>query len=366
MRLVAVIGAAAYELPLPPHWSEEVDSRGIVYFWHDKRAEATWSHPLLPIFQATLAATAQIANTSSTMEEVCNAIIAHLRKAENHAAQMLRGWTGPHLVYRPAGEGQSEFFFNERTGESTWDNPVEAPQYELFAQFNLFVRWLQHLHRSHENAAVGCDSRHQGWRTGGNDGETTRYPSFTKQKLRYPSFMVHELGIGASSIEGSPGILNNMLSSPVFPDELEDYVRWIRLSLTTTVPSANLESVLESKRPALPPLTGLNLNHLSTERQEGTPLQQQHPASAPTSSVAPAAQATRLRASVSARGSACHRRSSLPPLTALPLRRALLPLQKPPALERSPRQRSAPLLVTGPAAQLSGARPASQVFGSSS
>jgi len=274
--------------------------------------------------------------------------------------------TGPHLVYRPAGEGQSEFFFNERTGESTWDNPVEAPQYELFAQFNLFVRWLQHLHRSHENAAVGCDSRHQGWRTGGNDGETTRYPSFTKQKLRYPSFMVHELGIGASSIEGSPGILNNMLSSPVFPDELEDYVRWIRLSLTTTVPSANLESVLESKRPALPPLTGLNLNHLSTERQEGTPLQQQHPASAPTSSVAPAAQATRLRASVSARGSACHRRSSLPPLTALPLRRALLPLQKPPALERSPRQRSAPLLVTGPAAQLSGARPASQVFGSSS
>lgn len=340
--LVEVIGCAAYGLPLPPPWTEEVDSRGIVYFWNGLRAEASWTHPMLRTFQETLLAAARITQSASSMESATLAISAYLKQAEAQAMQSLRGWTGPHHVYRPEGDDRnSEFFFNQVTGESSWENPLEMPRYELQAQFQLLVRFLQYL----------------------NDRRINQEP-----EVLTPDF--HKMSAGLECIEeGGAGILECVVSSCDLPDEMQEYVKWIRLSLAAALPSANLESALESKRPALPPLTSMHLG--GSPAIDGADAFRRYtmaPSPVPAHSASSIAQdyyasgrhafplqktagrrqgLAGMRSTTGFHGvSAVRRRTSLPPLTALPLNRTLPsfrsgsterllpPPRQPPPLER--------------------------------
>lgn len=136
------IGSAAYEMPLPPRWTEQVDARGYIYFSHALRTEATWEHPLNGAIRETIQFALAIVNAEVNLGEAAGAVKTHLRQVQDRAAAELKDWTGP---YREP-QATDEFFHNEVTGESTWESPLEAWQYELHARYWLLVQLLQNLH----------------------------------------------------------------------------------------------------------------------------------------------------------------------------------------------------------------------------
>lgn len=145
-HILRSIGDAAYEMPLPPRWTEQVDVRGYVYFAHALRSEATWEHPLLHAFRETVEFSSDLMDSPLTLQETAAAVESHLQGVQHRAAEQLQEWSGPH---RAAG-GADEFFHNEVTGESSWVSPLEVWQYELHARYWLLVQLLQRLHGDRE------------------------------------------------------------------------------------------------------------------------------------------------------------------------------------------------------------------------
>mmetsp|Transcript_6815 Transcript_6815/g.18803 ORF Transcript_6815/g.18803 Transcript_6815/m.18803 type:complete len:668 (+) Transcript_6815:172-2175(+) len=144
-EILKSVGDAAYELPLPPRWSEQVDIRGYVYFSNALRTDATWQHPLLPAFRETFdfaARTIDESLTAENLQEAASSVQAHLEHVQARASRHLQEWTGPHKT----DSCEDEFFFNEITEESSWENPLEVWQYDLHARYWLLVQVLQQLH----------------------------------------------------------------------------------------------------------------------------------------------------------------------------------------------------------------------------
>jgi len=150
-QILRCIGDAAYDMPLPPRWSEQVDVRGFVYFAHASRTEATWEHPLLAAFRETLAVAGSIIDNDKPLDQAAAAVEAHLRSVQQRAAEHLADWTGPHCP--DGGNSEEEFFHNLATGESSWENPLEAWQYELHVRYWLLVQLLQCLHGRQEGTS---------------------------------------------------------------------------------------------------------------------------------------------------------------------------------------------------------------------
>merc|ERR1719375_2466001 len=75
-----VVGRAAFEMPLPPRWTEQVDARGFIYFSHALRTETTWDHPLIDAFRETLAFAIDVANTDTSLGEAAASVKDHLCK----------------------------------------------------------------------------------------------------------------------------------------------------------------------------------------------------------------------------------------------------------------------------------------------
>eukprot|EP00929_Paragymnodinium_shiwhaense_P045202 TRINITY_DN23122_c0_g1_i1.p1 TRINITY_DN23122_c0_g1~~TRINITY_DN23122_c0_g1_i1.p1 ORF type:complete len:553 (-),score=132.61 TRINITY_DN23122_c0_g1_i1:412-2070(-) len=144
--IVRSVANAAYEMPLPPRWTEQVDVRGYVYFCHAFETEAVWEHPLTKAFQECLDLARRLADAQGTLPEAAKAVEEHLREVQERAAAALKDWSGPHHS-KETGE---EFFFNEETQASAWQSPLEMWQYELHARYWLLVQLLQALH-GHEN-----------------------------------------------------------------------------------------------------------------------------------------------------------------------------------------------------------------------
>lgn len=141
-RILRSVGDAAYEMPLPPRWAEQVDVRGFVYFSHALQTEATWEHPLLDAFRDTVDFAGQLVDAQTPLEETAASVEKHLRVVQGRAAEALKEWSGPH---RTPGSND-DFFHNETTNESSWQSPLEVWQYELHARYWLLVQLLQHLH----------------------------------------------------------------------------------------------------------------------------------------------------------------------------------------------------------------------------
>jgi len=365
-ELLEVVAATAYAFPLPTSWSEQADSEGRVYFWHERRMESTWQHPLMPTFQATLAVMAEL-EKASMMQDITDAVAAHLKKAEERALQVVTGWTGPHAAPRRSSDGQQEFYYNERTSESSWENPIEAAQYELFVQFELFVRCLSCLDRKLRATSPTGTVRYvqaAGRRPAGRvDG---KLPEFSDLELGFPSFLDQEL---PAACQGQEGLLESIVSSK-HPTELEEYVRWIRLLVASAVPSVEVATALEAKRSTLPPLTELSLNcspgdgrkagslhskavdvrkaaapmakrkmlhgTVNETAQAEVELQEQKPGTPPKQRSASVAVGLGASASIPM----LPKKRSLPPLTAVPLQRLV-----PAMLQRPMRHRSVPALT---------------------
>jgi len=144
-ELVDIFGRAAFELPLPPHWSEEVSDTGVVYFWHKRTGEARWEHPLLQVFVTTLGAAIHVLAGSATVANVVAGLSGYLKEAEVTAKASLRAWVGPYPVEGDAAgvdPANTEFYYNEETQESCWDNPKEVAQCELRSRHFLIERFL--------------------------------------------------------------------------------------------------------------------------------------------------------------------------------------------------------------------------------
>lgn len=166
-RLLSCVGDAAYEMPLPPRWSEQVDVRGYIYFAHALKSDATWEHPLSEAFKEILELAHDILHTQPTLVESAAQIQKHLKEVQLRAAHALRGWSGP---YKPPGT-HDEYFFNEFTNDSSWESPSDVWQYELHARYLLLMRVLQCLHDDEGNVHERKNGVCQG-RTSADSGQS--------------------------------------------------------------------------------------------------------------------------------------------------------------------------------------------------
>jgi len=147
VQLLKRLGDTAYELPLPPGWTEHVDFRGFVYFGHALREETSWDHPLRTVFKDTAVFARGLINVGLGVMEAASAIKTHLAAIQALVAEQLEDWSGPYLD-DSTGE---DFYYNSNTGASVWENPMEALQYELHARYVLLIEFLEALHSEQES-----------------------------------------------------------------------------------------------------------------------------------------------------------------------------------------------------------------------
>lgn len=267
-ELVTALGAAAHELPLPPPWREEISPSRAVYFWNPS-GKSSWEHPLMDVFLQVLDAVMQIIRDCLSASDLASALSAHLRCADEEAVRALEGWSQQE-------QGDSQYFYNAFTGESSWENPAEVAQHKLHAQYWLLAHFVQHFY-----------------------------------------------GDMALSSEGR-SFLTALRERVDLPDEVKDYAAWIQASVASSSPApAALRQVptpqrrTRRTRPPLPPLTALSL------KVDAAPMEPNLAflVRAPTVAV-PESEAC-LRRAQSA-GQLEGRKRRHPPLTKYPLRRSLL------------------------------------------
>mmetsp|Transcript_69291 Transcript_69291/g.129404 ORF Transcript_69291/g.129404 Transcript_69291/m.129404 type:complete len:497 (+) Transcript_69291:129-1619(+) len=151
-QLLRALGESAYNLPLPPGWSEHTQN-SYVYFGHVLKDEASWQHPLQTVFQETADFVRGLINVGLEVAQAADAIKTHLADVQAAAADELEAWSGPYLDER-SGE---DFFYNAITAESVWESPAETLQYELYARYTLLIEFLNALHEHHEEGIDAVD-----------------------------------------------------------------------------------------------------------------------------------------------------------------------------------------------------------------
>jgi len=270
-EIINVLARAAWDLPLPAPWREESSSTGAVYFWNEVRGAAMWQHPLMEAFLSALESMVEVVRESASISDVVVALAAHLKASDEVAAAKLDGWSS-HL------QDGVEYFFNEATGQSSWENPATSAQSELHAQYWLAARFLTHFY--------------------GDVAEFEEMPAMA----------------GAAV-----GPLLATLSRLEPPEEVQDYAEWIRASLSSSLPASDLPPRPTVRtRPPLPPLTALPLNGT---RGSGPLPHVRCGAARPAE--AREVELPVLHRSATASGRLERRKRSHPPLTKYPLRRSL-------------------------------------------
>eukprot|EP00928_Gymnodinium_smaydae_P083488 TRINITY_DN66729_c0_g1_i1.p1 TRINITY_DN66729_c0_g1~~TRINITY_DN66729_c0_g1_i1.p1 ORF type:complete len:411 (-),score=66.92 TRINITY_DN66729_c0_g1_i1:350-1537(-) len=141
---VRQVACRAHKVPYPPHWSEQLDAaRGAIYFYHSLRDEASWHHPLAETFKEVLATVSRLDASGAGASEMSDAVTAALAEAQRRAMADVCDWAGPLGSPDGAGPlGAGVYFFNRRTGESAWEDPRDAWQYDLQVRFDLLIGYF--------------------------------------------------------------------------------------------------------------------------------------------------------------------------------------------------------------------------------
>mmetsp|Transcript_76433 Transcript_76433/g.168865 ORF Transcript_76433/g.168865 Transcript_76433/m.168865 type:complete len:335 (-) Transcript_76433:49-1053(-) len=266
-ELVTALGAAAHELPLPPPWREEISPSRAVYFWNPS-GKSSWEHPLMDVFLQVLDTVMQIIRDCLSASDLASALSAHLRCADEEAVRALEGWSQQE-------QGDSQYFYNAFTGESSWENPAEVAQHKLHAQYWLLAHFVQHFY-----------------------------------------------GDMALSSEGR-SFLTALRERVDLPDEVKDYAAWIQASVASSSPAPpalwQVPTPLRRTRPPLPPLTALSLKVDAAPMEPNLAFLVRAPAVA-----VPESEACLRRAQSAGQLEGATRKRRHPPLTKYPLRRSLL------------------------------------------
>eukprot|EP00435_Cladocopium_sp_Y103_P002337 s1804_g1.t1 len=145
---VLEVARKAHGLPYPPHWSEELDAAsGALYFYHELRDESSWQHPLTDTFREVLQQVATFAEENRRLDQLAVGIEQSLTEIQARAAQDLQQWVGP---LGPEGE---QYFYNNVTGSSTWEDPCERWRYDIHVRYDLLVGFLVSQERSSRSCA---------------------------------------------------------------------------------------------------------------------------------------------------------------------------------------------------------------------
>lgn len=232
------VGQAAFEMPLPPRWTEQVDVRGLVYFANATRTGSTWEHPLFPAFRETLGFAASLLDRGCGLREAAEGVQEHLAEVQSRATDQLLSWTGPHLT-----EGSlDEFFHDEATGHSSWENPVEVWQYELHARYWLLVQLLQQL----DPLLGGCAAGGEGALEAAAPASTGLTPRFgecpSPLSVGSPSYMSPGYArIRAALGDEVAGALESTLTHSCLSPAVRSHATDIASSLASSILSIRLD-----------------------------------------------------------------------------------------------------------------------------
>ncbi|CAK9108781.1 unnamed protein product [Durusdinium trenchii] len=192
---VLEVARKAHGLPYPPHWSEELDAAsGALYFYHELRDESSWQHPLTDTFREVLHQVTSFAGERLRLDQLAGRIEESLTEIQARAAADLQQWTGP------LGDTE-QYYYNNATGCSTWEDPCERWRYDIHVRYDLLVGFLV--------------------------AEERRARSCTREAM--PD-LTHTLTSLASSVSSVQSILASSLTAPVGadPDDPEAGTRWAR------------------------------------------------------------------------------------------------------------------------------------------
>lgn len=136
------IAEYAFSAPLPPNWSEHVDDELRIYFYNALTAQSSWSHPLDSTFREVV----ELAKTwrGRGAEEKQRMIEEHLQDVQTAAFALLDGWSGPYTTQQIVdGKEQTfEYFYNAKTQQTVWDNPVAEHEANLSTRYWILQRAL--------------------------------------------------------------------------------------------------------------------------------------------------------------------------------------------------------------------------------
>mmetsp|Transcript_60501 Transcript_60501/g.155915 ORF Transcript_60501/g.155915 Transcript_60501/m.155915 type:complete len:307 (-) Transcript_60501:51-971(-) len=134
--LVMVAAHHMFAAPLPPHWSEQFDEGSRVYFHNSTTDESLWGHPHEKMFKE-LVAELETWRPDEPLADVYQKCDAHLRKAQKQASEAISQWTshdapkGPEEAPENGDGAAAQFYFNNSTGESRWEDPRESVEFDL-------------------------------------------------------------------------------------------------------------------------------------------------------------------------------------------------------------------------------------------
>ena len=147
------VARRAFEVPLPPGWSEHADeSPGAkVFFYNAATQESRWSHPADDVFRELLrlVKVLRAKRPPAPQWRRIAAIQEHLEICRKNAKLELKGWSGPYA------DEEREYFYHETLGISTWESPVEARQLQLSIREEVLRRCLLEDWRDVGGAAAG-------------------------------------------------------------------------------------------------------------------------------------------------------------------------------------------------------------------
>jgi hypothetical protein len=123
------IAEEAYVAPLPPNWSQHYDPQGRVYYHHAGTGESSWKHPMDEAFRSCVDYARQ-AWTDGGFWGVDDLLI----DIENAMRERLSDWME---LYDAHGE---KFYYNQRTQESTFDDPRAAVYHDLYARIKMVAK----------------------------------------------------------------------------------------------------------------------------------------------------------------------------------------------------------------------------------
>jgi len=136
------IAEYAFSAPLPPNWSEHVDDELRIYFYNAITSQSSWSHPLDSTFREVV----ELAKTwrGRGAEEKQRMIEEHLQDVQAAAFALLDGWSGPYTTQQAVdGKEQTfEYFYNAKTQQTVWENPVAEHEANLSTRYWILQRAL--------------------------------------------------------------------------------------------------------------------------------------------------------------------------------------------------------------------------------
>ncbi|KAF4673315.1 hypothetical protein FOL46_007475 [Perkinsus olseni] len=119
--------------PLPTYWARKQDkSTGKIYFAHLTEKRSSWEHPYHDMFKRLVSFVRQSIwqqhKDVSSIQKACDEELRRFK--EELAASRDKNWKSAKST-----EGEV-YYFNTKTGESTWDNPEESISCRLSAYTN--------------------------------------------------------------------------------------------------------------------------------------------------------------------------------------------------------------------------------------